>query len=339
MIGYYVHHQGRGHLTRMRCITRRMSERVTVLSSLDPESGDTLPWVRLDRDDTSDDAVDVTAHGTLHFVPRHDRGLAARSATITSWIAEARPRLLVVDVSVEVAALARLCGTPVVMVAMPGDRNDRAHALAYDLADALLAPWPPGLDTGWPEAWTAKAFFLGGLSRFDGMLRPPRRRTGTASSGRGLVLWGSGGNGLGAQIADSLRTGTPDWTWQMAGLVGRNHDSTSIWQALSNADVVVTHGGQNTIAEVAAARAPAIVVADERPFAEQNRSVAWLADAGLAATVTGCPEPDRWPILIEEAMALDAQRWDLWNFGNGALTAATVLENIAHRLSPAEVER
>ena len=86
--------------------------------------------------------ADATAHDVLHWVPRHDPGLADRMAAVAGWIRRARPALVVVDVSVEIAVLGRLCGVPVVVLAMPGVRTDRTHSLAYDLADALLAPWP-----------------------------------------------------------------------------------------------------------------------------------------------------------------------------------------------------
>ena len=76
-------------------------------------------------------------------------------ATLASWIARERPAAVVVDVSVEVALLARLCGTPVVVVALPGERTDRTHRAAYDLADALLAPWPAEAHArDWPASWT-----------------------------------------------------------------------------------------------------------------------------------------------------------------------------------------
>lgn len=44
-------------------------------------------------------------------------------AQLSGWIASERPRLLVVDVSVEVALLTVLCGVPTVVVAMPGTRD------------------------------------------------------------------------------------------------------------------------------------------------------------------------------------------------------------------------
>ena len=64
-------------------------------------------------------------------------GLLRRGAAVVRWVERHRPSLVVVDVSVEVTLLVRLLGVPVVVVAMQGDRHDRAHRTAYDAATAL----------------------------------------------------------------------------------------------------------------------------------------------------------------------------------------------------------
>ncbi len=89
-------------------------------------------------------------------------------AAVAAWVEQARPSLVVVDVSVEVAVLVRAMGVPVVVAAMRGQRDDRAHTTAYDLADALLAPWPAALPEPWPQRWLDKTWHVGALSRFDG---------------------------------------------------------------------------------------------------------------------------------------------------------------------------
>ena len=126
----------------MESIAAHSHQDVTVLSSLPRPASFRGDWVWLAPDDQEPYPRDVTAGGTLHWAPRHDPGLARRSAQILAWLADARPALVVIDVSVEVALLVRLAGTPVVVAAMRGDRSDRPHATAYDLADVLVAPWP-----------------------------------------------------------------------------------------------------------------------------------------------------------------------------------------------------
>ena len=71
----------------------------------------------------------------------------------------------------------------------PGERTDSAHAAAYDLAQALLAPWPTAAHAGdWPAPWTEKAVVRGGvlpLRRPDPSVVAPadRRRVGSSSCG------------------------------------------------------------------------------------------------------------------------------------------------------------
>jgi Glycosyltransferase family 28 C-terminal domain len=325
MIGYYVHHQGRGHLQRMLAIARHLDEPVTALSSL-PAPDSSWPWVDLPMDNEADGFVDPTANGTLHWAPRHDAGLRRRMAIIARWIEDCDPDLMVVDVSVEVATLSRLLGVPTVVVAMRGDRFDRAHRTAYDAADALLAAWPAEFAVfDWPISWLRKAFHAGAITRFAGRVPAPPDNTG--GSPRVLVLWGAGGAGRpNAEIA-AAAAAAPDWEWRVANAPADEPDA--LWDQLSWADVVVTHGGQNAVAEVAAARRPAVIIAESRPHAEQAETARALADAGLAVGLQGWPEHGRWPGLLESAHAIGGAGWGRWVSGNAAADAAAFLDTMA----------
>ena len=145
MIGYYVHHQGEGHVTRAAAIAAHLhGTQVTGLSSRTRPDGWAGPWVRLERDDAPapGDGADPAAGGVLHWAPLAHAGLRARMAQIAAWVAATAPRLVIVDVSVEVTVLVRTMGVPVVVMALPGARSDPAHQLAYRLAKAIIAPWP-----------------------------------------------------------------------------------------------------------------------------------------------------------------------------------------------------
>ena len=167
---------------------------------------------------------------------------------------------------------------------MPGVRTDRTHGLAYDLADALLAPWPETAHTdGWPAAWRGEAL---------GRRRPVAASTADAPApgevsgtrpGRcartATAVGTTGGDGTPRVLpvgrrrprhvdgaGRDARAATPGWHWVERG---PGSPSPDLWSDLAAADVVVTHGGQNAVAEVAAARRPAVVVAQPRPFDEQ----------------------------------------------------------------------
>ena len=335
MIGYYVHHQGAGHVNTALAVIEHLKTPATVFSSLARPPGCRIPWIELADDDTGICPRDVDAHGTLHWVPVHDAGLASRAADIAGWVDQKRPALFVVDVSVEVALMARLGGVPVVVAAMPGLRNDRAHRLAYDLAEALIAPWSHEvLAERWCGDWVRKAHFVGALSRFDDRSTPPRRHVADARGGRGLLLWGTGGKAPSASELDAMVRATPSWSWDLRAVHG-GLPGPQVWQALCDADVVVSHGGLNSVAEIAAARAPAVLIADRRPFSEQQHTVQALDKANIALGLDSWPAPERWPRLLRQALRIGGSGWRRWSYGDAAERAATLIDSLAAQLKPA----
>ena len=327
MIGYYVHHQGLGHLQRMRCIAEHLDEPLTVLSSLTDHRSD-RPSVQLPLDNQHG-SVDPTANGTLHWVPRHDDGLRRRMALIADWINATDPDLMVVDVSVEVAMLCRLMGVPTVVAAMRGDRLDRAHRAAYDSAQALLAPWAAEFAVAeWPDAWHHKTFHAGAISRF-GDRHPPAVIEHDGAL-RVLVLWGTGGGGRPDHAVAVAAAANPDVQWRLASAAP--DDAAAVWDLLTWADVVITHGGQGAIGEVAAARRPAVVIAADRPHDEQSATVQALGEAGLAIALQGWPEPSGWPDLLRSALHLGGHRWGRWAPPNAARQAAKFLSSTAREV-------
>ena len=321
-LGWYVHHHGAGHLMRFLAVERHLSSPVTVLSSLPRPPGYAGPWLVLPRDDAADPGShhDPTAHGRLHWVPIHDPGLRRRHTLISEWIDSARPRRMVVDASAEVALLARLHGVPVSVAAMMGCRTDPGHRLAYDVADQLLAPWPAAAPLpGWDPAWRRKTAFTGGFSRFDGRnaAPPPRAR-------RVLRLWGSGGSDLTADQVTAAEHHTPGWSWTHRPDPAVRADD--IWSQLLGTDVVVTHGGSNAVAEVAAARRPAIVVAQQRPHDEQRARAEAVSALGLGTGLAAWPAPHRWADLLAHAVTA-ADGWQGWSPGDGAARFAAAVES------------
>lgn len=350
-IGYYVHHQGQGHRRRATAIARQLTEPVTGLGTGAAPQGWPGAWVELTPDDApavGDPAlVDVTAGDVLHWVPRHHPGLLERQRQIVDWLARERPALVVVDVSVEVTLLVRLCGIPVVVGAMPGGRTDAVNALAYDVAEALLAPWPYAAhpDSGWPASWWEKTWHVGGISALshegssvDGAAEnapadsaasgvSPRGATGRPR--RVLVLWGSGGDSLDPTAVERARDATPGWDWVVRG--GGYPPADDLAADLVGADVVVSHAGQGSVADAAWAGRPTVVLAQPRPYEEQDATVHALDRLGLAAIAHGWPPSHRWPALLDQALRLGGERWPTWG-GDGATRAGRLLDDLAGRV-------
>lgn len=326
MIGYYVHHHGRGHLHRAEAIAACLDEPVTGLSSLPLPGQWPGDWVQLPRDDDPPIAEDpdVGANGWLHWVPLGHEGLSRRMAIVSDWLARARPRCVVVDVSVEVAVLVRLHGVPAVTVAMPGVRDDPAHRLGYGLSRAIVGAWPPGADLlrGIDEEVRGRLLAVGAISRF-----PVRTSSAPARSRRPVVtlLAGAGGDDFTSRWLRSARRATPGWEWQVLG--GPGAWNLDPWEAICRSDVVVTHAGQNAIAEVAAARVPAVVLPQERPFDEQWTTAAVLAEGPWPVVVPEGP-PD-WGSVLDMARCLDGSAWERWCDGRGAERACAVIADVA----------
>ncbi len=93
--------------------------------------------------------------------------------------------------------------------------------------------------------------------------------------------------------------------------------------------MIIAHAGQNCIADIAAARKPAIILGDARPFDEQVVTAKNLSRAGLAIAVDEWPDLRTWPELIAAALELDVDQWTRWQTAGAAARAAQAVADIA----------
>ena len=321
--GWYIHHHGTGHLQRFKVMRAHLPELVGLSSLPRPDDVPAAQWVALPDDAPAGPDSDPQAGGALHWAPIGHPGLRRRMALIAQWLQEAAPDVLVVDVSVEVAALARLMGTPVVWVGQRGRRTDAPHQLAYELS-RVVVPWTEAVDSpavGLP----GRVRHVGALSRFDGrepLPRPGRRHV--------VLLLGAGGHEVDPAQVRAAQAATPQWAWNTAGLEATQHrDANAVWALLQDADVVIGSAGTNVVAEVAAARRPLICLPQPRPFDEQIDQAGALQRAGMALTVSRWPEADRWPALLATATAQDPERWSGLHDGHGAQRMADAITELA----------
>lgn len=343
MIGYYAHHVGSGHLHRAAAVAAHLGSDITVLSSaVDRVSANQL---YLARDDVPETDGDVTAAGNLHWAPLGHSGLRQRSGQIVRWAEEQQCSVLVSDVSVEVLLLARLLSIPPVAVAMRGERMDRAHALGYDAAAIIIAPWPRHTHGRWTHRWLDKTVWVGPVSRFEGRDRVSGR---CGRTGRCVVLMvGRGGDSL-TDTALSEAAAVPETHWHVMGRVpgggDANGDHQDIdqsidalgwiadpWPVLCRADVVVAAPGDAAVADIAAAGRPFIAVPQHRPFGEQHAQAARLVGHGLCLSVPSWPDRDAWPRLLDQAESLGGAGWSAYYDGRGSATMAATLRKLSER--------
>ena len=325
-VGFYVHHEGVGHLTRSLAIAAQLSEPVTVLSSIDPariESAATSPVdvVHLPPDVGPGSAGrDPSAGGALHWAPLDPDVAAPRARLLVDWLTKADVAALVCDVSVEAAVLARLCGVPPIVVREHGRRTDDAHVLAHRVAHGVLAPFPEALEPAETPAWLRDLSFYSGF-----VSRPPtpagrdeaRSRLGLDDRPTLVVVVGAGRHSLTDAARRDITDGLRGWQVVVVGASrsGGNGDDGArdegwvpdISLHLAAADVVAGTAGSNLVAEVAAAGRPFICVPEERPFDEQAQRARRLAELEVAVVRSHWPAAPGWAPAVSQALALGGE--------------------------------
>ena len=345
-VGWYVHHHGAGHRTRAMVVGQELQARgadVTLLgSSLEGDAARPAPVtsVRLAMDAplasaVDESTVDVTVHGLMHWAPLWHSGFRERMTTIARWVQVEEPDVVVVDVSCEVAVMVRLLGVPVVVVAQPGARTDPAHSAAYDAATAVLAPWPAwatddiwhtARDPGSGHRADPRVVAVGGIARDRVAPVQDVAPTGERKRPRGLVLAGSDGFDD-PHLPDLITGSVPDLDWTV---VGGGAWVPDVRDHLGSSDVVVTHAGQNAIADVAGFGLPAVVLPQSRPFDEQRHMGTVLASSGIAQVVQSADvDAAHWGDLVQRARSHGGAGWSTWGCDGAASRAASLVEVVA----------
>ena len=343
-IGWYVHHQGAGHLQRARAVASALSRPCTLIGTLAGLGTHGLDVLDLpdDRplgDPSGFDGSDGEAERpeALHYAPLNHPGVRARMARIAAWAERTDPALIVVDVSVEVASLARLLSVPTIVVRLAGTRTDTPHREAFRGAARLLAPFPQDLDgdavPDWVRAKTFYAGFLGGPAR-----------AAQASGADIVVVFGRGGaGGVRADLAAAARS-VPERHWHVLGPVSGQgaapDDATpdnlhlhgwvdDVEAFVARAALLVGGGGDGLVALAAGHAKRFLCLPEPRAYGEQREKAIALARLGGAIVHEGWPRPEAWPGLVKAGLALDpafiAGLHDL----NAVASCAAIIEETA----------
>ena len=330
-IGYFVHHQGRGHAERAAAIANALIEyrSVTLFSAkseIFPELHPDIEIVKVPSlfEATGREAPGLASLGapsTVHCAPLGWPSITTAMATLTGWFAKAKPALFVTDVSAELAQLARLCSIPSVAVLQHGDRSDPGHVAAYESAVGLLAPYAKTLEQDDRPDWmTDKTHYAGGVGIDLGNMpsqAEARRKLGLSEADDiVLVVSGGGGEGtpstpltLGARREPNSRWFTigkvrSEWHETVPGNLEHLDwvDNPEDW--IAAADRIVSSCGNTTVHQIAALAKPWVVVPEWRYFDEQLCKAVVLRREGLAAVASHWPShqgawADLWALAEE----------------------------------------
>ena len=359
-VGYFVHHQGRGHAERAAAIANVLIERrpVTLFSARTDIFPDLdqrievrqIPSLFEPQGDEAPAMAALPMPASTHCAPLGWPAITQAMATLAQWFATAKPALFVTDVSAELGQLARLCSVPHVAVVQHGERGDPGHMAAYESAVGLLAPYSATLEQSDRPSWMrAKTHYASGvgidcaqpLSKAEA-----RRKLGLPEAGEiVLVVAGGGGEGtpsapltLGARAepdAQWITIGTVRSEWHETPPGNLDHrgwvDNPAEW--IAAADRVVSSCGNTTVHMVLATGKPWIVVPEWRYFDEQFCKAEVLDREGLAATSRHWPShAASWGQLWAAARLVDCERQRAIIDPDAATHAAQWLDELAASL-------
>jgi hypothetical protein len=360
-IGYFCHHQGRGHAERAAALIAALpaDRPVTLFCARDdifPPLPPNATVIRIPSlfeppVDAPLSLADAATPPTLHCAPLGWTTITDAVAAITRWFAEARPALFVTDVSAELAQLARIASVPCVTVLQHGERGDAGHMAAYAGAIGVLAPYHVEIEQpGRPDWMQAKTHHAPGLGVVAASIdRADARMALGLPQDSEIVLAIAGGGGTGTPVTP-LTLGAraePDTLWVTIGEVATEWHATppgnlrhlgwvpdpATW--IAAADRIVSSAGNTTVHMVAAAGRPWIVVPEWRYFDEQLWKARMLDLSGAAVMLDHWPSHvDAWTDGWARAERLDLDRQRRLVEPGAAADAAAWLEALAGWADP-----
>ncbi|MGB3151278.1 MAG: hypothetical protein WBB27_11505 [Maribacter sp.] len=170
MIGYYAHGHGSGHCNYAQILASFLRKEMTVFTDSDFTFQKEVDVVRLPDENTNGQEFNRNRYPTpnaRHSAPIGLSKITRRSHRILGEILKRDIRLMIVDVSVEIAMLCRVSSVPYAYVRLQGDRNDFAHLNAFEGATFLLAYFPVSMELENTPGWVRKkTVYLGFISKF-----------------------------------------------------------------------------------------------------------------------------------------------------------------------------
>ena len=356
-LAFFVHHQGRGHAKRCEAILRH-ARRPAVVMCADPDLFTDLPagteLVRLPNMIGAPSATpalhDQPNPASLHCVPLGVAEQREHMGVIAEVLRARNPALFFVDVSAEIAILARILSVPAVKVRMHGDRSDAGHEAAYEACVGLLAPYDEAIEQAdYPARFRAKTFYSGGLCTTTDPVpeKAAARRTLGLPAERPTILVLAGGGGGGTPYAPRTMgcRAVPDADWHVIGPVAREGHETDFGNLtlhgwvddplawIAAADTVIASAGDNTVHEIARVNRPFLCVPEWRYFGEQHEKARAMARAGAAHTLEVWPSSDAgWRAAIEGARGIDLDAQAALFDPKAGAKIASYLEETADRL-------
>jgi len=297
MLGYYAHHHGNGHSNYAQIFARIFNQKAVIFTSSNFKFDQKLKIEKLateDPDGTGTSQKHIAPPAYLHYSPVGQNSIQHRSAQLLNRVIREEIKLLIIDVSAEIAALARAASIPYAYVRLPGERNDPAHLQAFQGAVFLLAYFPESFESPNTPTWVKeKTIYLGFFNRFS-TTEVKKFSSAHKHVQNVTVLSGKGGN---EQLLSCLPKIQKRFSYSEINIYGAEefpkkngninyrNATSNIRDALQKADLVVANCGLNLTSEILETGKPFLSIPEVRPFGEQEYMHAFLRKNKLAIDI------------------------------------------------------
>lgn len=291
-IGIYAHSHGAGHSAYAQQLAQLDPLQFVVYTSSDYNFTPEIQVERLTSENPTGEELtiqQVTSAPYLHYNPLGNPSILKRSGQLLNSLTNNAISILLVDVSVEIAMLARVASSPYAYCKMLGNRNDPGHLTAYDGALFLYAFYPKELESDKTPQWVVnKTIYLG----FVTAPQPTTHvKTSVEQPQNILVIQGKGGNSF---SMDSLNKLEQQFPTAKITLIGEYTDVQSTSQTtvegfvnqplryIKTADLIISACGSNTVSLLLNMNVKFIALPEVRPYDEQLEFARQLEKNNLA---------------------------------------------------------
>ncbi|RXG30587.1 hypothetical protein [Leeuwenhoekiella palythoae] len=291
-IAYYAHSHGSGHSRYASRFADGYGSNCLILTDSDynfPDHAEVQQLPNEDLDGTELMPNSYNKPSYLHHSPVGLSKILKRNMYILQALQKFSIDFLIVDVSVEIAALARVSSVPYVYRRMPGNRSDLAHVEAYRGALFLLAYYPRDFESIDTPAWiVAKTCYLGFINK-PGIqsiqaVKPYYDIT---------IVTGFGGTTI-TNLLPVLLNQYPDYSVQVLGPVENSIQNENVtYQGvvdrvedfIHEKTIVIASCGTNMVLKMISLGKRFLAFPEERPYLEQKTTAGILEKLNIAQKV------------------------------------------------------
>lgn len=302
MIGYYAHSHGSGHCNYANIFAKVFGSALTVFTDREYAFGPDVAVVNLENENPDGNEYHrehFPEPRALHYAPVNITKITRRNALILKNVLARKISLLIIDVSVEVAMLARVSSIAYAYVRLLGDRDDIPHLNAYEGASFLLAYFPKELESPSTPSWICdKTVYLGFLSKHMLNMEPSEAPVISNTGNRPIVLHLKGFGGNRAFDYENLND---DYDIYAIGPEHKTQEGHAVKPLgivkctkayIKTADVIIAACGSNTTSEILHLGKSFLAVPQKRHYQEQERMaeslhrLGWAVDYSKYANLT-----------------------------------------------------